>query len=113
MERQEVLTSYSKPDQIPLKILTAMFRNKRSDKRWRLAGQPPQTRSIHVRVTLEWSYNQERLSHEALLLLDSGATGAVLSSDWVKNAHVPCVYRKDPTPILDGSGNYIPGSGLH
>jgi len=95
------------------KLLTAMFRDKRPDKRLRLAGPPPHTRSIHVRVRLEWSHNQERLSGEALLLLDSGATGAVLSSDWVKNAQVPCVHRKEPTPILDASGNHIPGSGLH
>jgi len=37
----------------------------------------------------------------------------VLSSDWVKNAQIPCVCQKEPTPILDGSGNHIPGSGLH
>jgi len=90
-----------------------MFMEKRPDKRLRLAGQPQHTRSIHVRVRLEWSYNQERLSGEALWLLDSGATGAVLSSDWVKNAQVACVRRKEPTPILDASGNHIPGSGLH
>jgi len=47
------------------------------------------------------------------VLLDSSATGAVLSSDWVKDAQVPCVCRKDPTPITDASGNHIPGSGLH
>ena len=64
-------------------------------------------------MRLEWSHNQERLSSEALLLLDSGATGAVLSSDWVKNAQVPCVHQKEPTPIVDASGNHIPGSGLH
>jgi len=66
-----------------------------------------------VRVRLEWSHNQERLSWEALLLLDSGATGAVLGSDWVKNAQVPCVRPTEPTPILNASGNHIPGSGLH
>jgi len=90
-----------------------MFRNKRPDKRLRLAGPPPHTRSIHVRVRLEWSHNQQRLSGEALLLLDSGASGAVLSSDWVKSAQVPCAHRKEPTSILDASGNHIPGSGLH
>jgi len=90
-----------------------MFRDKRPQKRLRLAGPPPHTRSIHVRVRLEWSHNQERLSGEALLLLDSGSTSAVLSSDWVKEAQVPCVRRKDPTPITDASGNYIPGSALH
>ena len=63
-----------------------MFRDKRPKKRLRLAGPAPHTRSIHVKVRLEWTHNQERLSSEALLILDSGATGAVLSSDWVKNA---------------------------
>jgi len=90
-----------------------MFRDKRREKRLRLAGPPPHTRSIHMRVRFEWTYNQERLSGEALLLLDSGATGAVLGSDWVKDAQVACVCRKDPTPITDSSGNHIPGSGLH
>jgi len=94
-------------------LLTAMFRDKRPDKRLRLASPPPHTRFIHVRVRLEWSHNQERLSDKALLLLDSGATGAVLSSDWVKNAQVPFVRRKEPTPIFDASGNHIPSSGLH
>jgi len=107
------LISYSKT--IPnssAKLLTAIFRDKRPDKRLRLAGLPPHTRSIHVRVRLELSQNQERLSGEGLLLLDIGATGAVLSSDWVKNAQVPCVRRKELTLILDASGNHIPGSGL-
>jgi len=90
-----------------------MSRVKRPHKRLRLAGPPPHTRSIHVKVRLEWTHNQERLSGEALSLLDSGATGAVLSSDWVKDAQVPCVRRKEPTPIFDASGNHIPGSGLH
>ena len=95
------------------KFVTAMFRDKGPDQRLRLAGPLPHTRSIYMRVRLEWSHNQERLSGEALLLLDSGATGGVLSSDWVKNAQVPCVRRKEPLPILDASGNHIPGSGLH
>ena len=37
----------------------------------------------------------------------------MLSSDWVKDAQVPCICRKDPIPITYSSGNYIPGSGLH
>jgi len=90
-----------------------MFSDKRPQKRLRLAGPPPHTRSIHVKVGLEWTHNQERLSSEALLLLDNGPTGAVLSSDWVKDAQVSCVLLKDPTPITDASGNHIPGSGLH
>jgi len=90
-----------------------MFRDKRPNKRLRLAGPPPQTRSIQVKERLEWSHNQERLSGEAFILLDSGATGAVLSSDGVKNAQVPSIRRKEPTPILDASRNHIPGSGLH
>jgi len=90
-----------------------MFRNKRPEKRLRLEGLPPHTRSIHVRVRLEWSHNQERLRGKALLLLDSGATGAVLSHDWVEDAQVHCVRRMDPTSITDASGNYIPGFGLH
>ena len=46
-------------------------------------------------------------------MLDSGATGAVLSSTWVKNAQLPCIRRENLTPISDASGNHIPGSGTH
>ena len=46
-------------------------------------------------------------------MLDSGATGTVLSSTWVKNAQLPCIRRENPTPISDTSGNHIPGSGTH
>ena len=66
-----------------------------------------------MRVRLGWSHNQERLTGEALLLLNSGPTGGVLSSDWVKNGQVPCGRRKDPTPILDATRNHIPSSDLH
>jgi len=52
-------------------------------------------------------------SDEALLLLDSGATDAVLSSTWVRNAQLPCIRRETPTAISDASRNHIPGSGLH
>jgi len=90
-----------------------VFRDKRPDKRLQLAGPPPHIRSIHVRVRLELSHNQERLSGEALLLLDSGASGAVLRCDWVMNTQVPCVRQKEPTRILDASGNHMPYSGLH
>jgi len=45
--------------------------------------------------------------------LDSGASGAVLSNDRVKDTQVHWVCRQDPTTITDASGNHIPGSGLH
>ena len=82
-------------------------------KRLRLVGPPPHSKSIHVKVRLEWSHKQERRSEEALSLLDSGATGAVLGASWVKKALLPCICRMQPTPILDASGNQIPGLGLH
>ena len=50
-------------------------------------------------------------SSEAPLLLDSGATGALLSNKWAKKAQVPCLRRETPIPIADASGNHIPGSG--
>jgi len=46
-------------------------------------------------------------------LLDSGITGAVLSSSGVSNVQLPCIRRETQTPISDGSGNHIPGSVLH
>ena len=50
---------------------------------------------------------------EATLLLDSGATGPVLSSRWVKGIQMPCTRYRVALPISDASGNHIPGSGLH
>jgi len=85
-----------------------MFSEERPATRLRLAGPPPHTRSM-----LERGHNGKKQSEEALLLLDSGATGTVLSSTWVGNAQLPCIHRKTPTPISDASGNHIPGSGLH
>jgi len=60
-----------------------MFSDERPAKRLRLAGPPPHTRSIHMNVRLDWSHNGKKQSEEGLLLLDSGATGAVLSSAWL------------------------------
>jgi len=90
-----------------------MFSDKRPAKWLRLVGPPPHTRSIHVNVSLEWRHNGEKQSAEALLLLDSGATGLVLSIAWLRNAHLPCIRRETPTPISDASGNHIPSSVLH
>ena len=45
--------------------------------------------------------------------MDSGATDAVLSNEWVKEVQVPCIHRENPIPIADASGNHIPGSGQH
>ena len=66
-----------------------------------------------MNVRLEWSYNGKKRSEEALLLLDSGTTGGVLSRAWVSDAQLPCIRRETPTPISDARGNQIPGSGLH
>ena len=90
-----------------------MFSDERPAKRLRLVGPPPHTRSKHMNVRLEWNHNGKKQSEEALLLLDSGTTGAVLSSAWVSNAQLPCIRRETPTPISDASGNHIPGSGHH
>jgi len=90
-----------------------MFSGERPAKRLRLGGPPPHTWSIDVNVRLEWSHNGKKLTEEALLLLDSGPTGAVLSSAWVSNAQLRCIGQETPTPISDASRNHIPGSGLH
>ena len=90
-----------------------MSSEQRPAKRQKVSGPPHHSRSIHVNVKLEWNHGGKRHSEEALLLLDSGATGAVLSSTWVRNAQLPCVRRENPTPISDASGNHIPGSGQH
>jgi len=90
-----------------------MLSDKRPTKRLRLAGPPPHTRSIYVNVRLQWNHHGKKQSEETLLLVDSGCTGAVLSSTWVANAQLPCIQRETPTPISDASGNHIPGSGVH
>ena len=98
-----------------LYILTSfnMVCDERPAKRRRLTGPPQHIRSIHVQVRLDWTYEKQRTSSQALLLLDNGATGAVLSNEWAQKAQVPCLRRETPTPIADPSGNHIPGSGQH
>jgi len=66
-----------------------------------------------VNIRFKWSHNGKTQSHEALFLLDSGATGALIGRAWVTNAQLRCICRETPTPISDASGNHIPGSGLH
>ena len=66
-----------------------------------------------MNVRLEWSNNGKKQIKKGLLLLDSGATGAVLSSAWVRNALLPCIRQESPTRISDASGNHFPSSGLH
>ena len=90
-----------------------MVCEERPAKRRRLTGPLQHIRSIHVRVQLDWTFEKQRRSSEALLLLDGGATGAVLSNEWVKRTQVPCIRREVPTLIADASGNHIPGSGQH
>ena len=94
-------------------LTNSMLSDNRPANQLRLAGPPPHTKSIHVNVRLEWSHNGQKQSEEALLLLDSGATGAVLSSTWVTNAQLPCIRQGNPTPISDASGNHIPGSDTY
>jgi len=96
-------------------VLKRTYKNReeRPAKRIRLVGPPHHTRSIHVKVHLNWTYNQQRHSSKALLILDSSTTGTVLSSSWVKEVQLPCIRRENPTPIADASGNHIRGSGNH
>ena len=82
-------------------------------KKARLQSPPKHTRSIRVKVRLQWKRGAKKTTAEATLLLDSGATGPVLNSSWVKETQMPCVRRKVALPISDASGNHIPGSGLH
>ena len=90
-----------------------MVCDERPAKQRRLTCPSQHIRSIHVRVRLDWTHEKQRKSSEALLLLDSGATGAVLSNEWAKKAQVLSLCRETPTPIADASGNHIPGSGQH
>ena len=80
-------------------------------KRARLSSPPKHTRSIRVQVRLKWRLGAKETTSDVVLLLDSGATGPVLSTNWAKEAQVPCVRRKVACPITDASGNNLPGSG--
>ena len=80
-------------------------------KRARLTSPPKHTRSIRVNVRLQWRLGSRETTSDVILLLDSGATGPVLSTSWAKEAQVPCVKRKTACPIMDASGNHLPGSG--
>ena len=84
-----------------------MFSDERPAKPLRLAGPPPDTISIHVNVRLELSHNGKKQSEKAVLLLDSGATGAVLRRAWVSNTQLLCIRRETPTPISDANRNNI------
>ena len=64
-------------------------------------------------MTLYWKIGARRSIAKATLLLDSGATGPVLSTSWMKQTQMPCVRCKVPCPISDASRNNILGSGLH
>jgi len=90
-----------------------MFSEKRPANRLRLPGPPRHTSSTHVNVRLDWSHTGKKQSEKALVLWDSGATGAVLSSAWVSNAQLPCIRQETLIPISDASGNHIPGLVLH
>jgi len=81
-------------------------------KKARLQSSLKYTRSNCVKVRLQWKRGAKKTVAEATLLLDSGASGPVLSSRWVKRTQMPCVRHKGALPISDMSGNYIP-RGLH
>src|SRR5437588_8875856 len=82
-------------------------------KKARLQSPPKHTRSIRVKIRLQWKREAKKTMAEATLLLDSGATGPVLSSCWVKETQMPSVRCKVVLLISDVSGNHMPGSGLH
>jgi len=53
-------------------------------KKARLQSLAKHTRSIRMKIRLQWKRGAKKTVAEATLLLDSGATGPVLSSYWVQ-----------------------------
>src|SRR4051812_47989376 len=82
-------------------------------KRQRLTGPPKHSESFKLMIKMTWWIKRSEKQAEANLMLDSGATGPVLSTRWVQKHQIPCTKRKHPEPITDASGNHIPGTGTH
>jgi len=84
----------------------------RHPKRQRLEGPPVHTRSFLVQTTLEWKEGNETRKVNALLMLDSGASGAVLAQHFIDKHKIPLVKRVQPTQIYAANGKKIAG-GTH
>ena len=75
---------------------------------------PIHSRRLIVQATLAWlSSKGEARSTEAKLLVDSGATGPIMSKQFVAENRLPKSERKTPIRITNANGDEIPGAGRY
>ena len=70
-------------------------------KRQRLTGPPKHSESFKLMIKMTWWKKRLEKQAEAYLMLDSGATGPVLSTRWIQAHQIPCTKWKHPEPITD------------
>jgi len=85
----------------------------RPRKRRRLVGPPIHMPSFLVETVLEWKVEGEIKTATALLLLDSGATGPVLASHFIKKHKIPLERKLHKVQMLAANGGQIEGGTHH
>src|ERR1700704_4575535 len=81
-------------------------------KRHKLTGPPRHRESPMLRSRFSWQTCEGKKSVTALLLLDSGATGPVLSQDFVDKNHVHVEEKVERLLVEAANGENI-GRGTH
>ena len=75
---------------------------------------PIHSRRLLVQASLSWlSSKGEARSAQAKLLVDSGATGPIMSRRFVLDNKLPRSERETPIPISNANGEQIPGAGRY
>ena len=85
----------------------------RSPKRQKLYGPPVHTQSFLVQTKLDWKMGNKMKSVTALLLLDSGATGPVLASHFIKKHGIPLEEKRQRMQMIAANGEQIDGGTHH
>jgi hypothetical protein len=81
-------------------------------KRQRLTGPPRHRESLMLRSRFYWQTREGQKSVTAVLLLDSGATGPVLSQQFVDNNQIPVGEKAERLLVEAATGENI-GGGTH
>src|SRR5688572_28474284 len=70
--------------------LKMQYASEQPAKRQRLTGPPKHSESFKLMIKMTWWKKRSEKQAEAYLMLDSGATGPVLSTRWVQEHQIPC-----------------------
>ena len=82
--------------------------------RKRQKNLPIHSRRFIVEVTLNWINGKgEACSVTGRMLVDSGATGPIMSKAFVRTYKIPRGQRESPIAITNASGKLIPGAGRY